>query len=125
MKNTKCIIYRNSDDAYNNELYHYGVVGMRWGIRRAQRKGTTYTYKSHGQKKYEKKLNKQIEKGASEGKIRKTSEKLSTFKYRDRNRQDYAETTGVGRSVVKTVLFGPFGAGNYNRLRASGKKSFI
>ena len=104
-----------------DELYHYGVIGMRWGIRRARRKGTDYTYKSHGQKKYEKKLAKQERKGASEGRKRVTKEKLETYKMRDRNRQDYVETTGIGRSIVKTLLMGPFGAGNYNRLRASGR----
>ena len=42
----------------NDELMHYGVIGMRWGIRRARKNGSSYTYKSHGQKKYERKLNK-------------------------------------------------------------------
>lgn len=103
-----------------NELYHYGVLGMKWGMRRATRKGSAYTYKSRGQKKWEKKLNKAERKGKSESKIRVTKEKLETFKMRDQNRQDYASTTGAGRSFVKTLLFGPFGAGNYNRLRSAG-----
>lgn len=31
----------------NNELYHYGVPGMRWGVRRAQRKLADLTGRHH------------------------------------------------------------------------------
>ena len=34
----------------NNELYHYGIPGMRWGVRRYQRKDGTLT--PRGQKRY-------------------------------------------------------------------------
>ena len=50
---------------YEYVLCHHGVLGMKWGIRRAATKGQTYTYESHGQKKYEKNLNNQIKKGES------------------------------------------------------------
>lgn len=99
-----------------NELYHYGVLDMKCDMHRATRKGSAYTYKSHGQKK----LNKAERKGKSESKIRVTKEKLETFKMRDQNRQDYASATRAGRSFAKTLLFGPFGAGNYSRLRSTG-----
>lgn len=36
---------------YQNELYHYGVRGMRWGVRRYQNKNGTLT--NAGQKRYE------------------------------------------------------------------------
>ena len=29
------------------ELYHYGVLGMKWGIRKARKRGMEYQYKSH------------------------------------------------------------------------------
>jgi hypothetical protein len=119
--------YNNTNILYNDELYHYGVLGMKWGMRKAYAKGEDYQYKSHGQKKYEKKVEKLTSKisntGSSYSKDRKLSiatKKLSQYKQRDTNRQDYAQSTSVGKSVVKTLVFGPFGAGNYNRFRASG-----
>lgn len=104
-----------------HELYHYGVLGMKWGVRKAQKKGQTYTYKSHGQKKYERKLNSQTKRGASAKQIAKTQDKLNMYKTRDANRQDYATKTSVGKLAAKELLFGPFGTGNYNRMRAAGK----
>lgn len=104
----------------NNDLEHYGVLGMKWGRRKARKAGVDYVYKSHGQKKYEKKLKKQTKKGVSEDAINKTRRQLETYINRDKNRQDYAESTTVGKSVLKGLLMGPFGSGNYNRLRAAG-----
>lgn len=107
-------------DNTNHELYHYGVVGMKWGIRKAKKQGTTYNYKSHGQKKYEKKIAKLQAKGANEKSIAKAQGKLDLYKVRDRNRQSYVETTSLGKSFAKQIVFGPIGSGNYERMRAAG-----
>lgn len=112
----------------NDELKHYGVLGMKWGMRKSYNKGQSYTYKSHGQKKFEKKVNKLESKigkkdRVSYGEQRKldnAKNRLNVYQQRDKNRQDYSKSTSVGKSIVKTIVFGPLGVGNYNRFRASG-----
>lgn len=107
----------------NNELKHYGVLGMKWRMRRAAKKGIEYSYKSHGQKKYEKKLNKLQSKQTSKSnskKIEKAKSKLSMYKARDLNRVDYAKKTSTGKAVVKQLLLGPSGSGAYSRYRSAG-----
>lgn len=104
----------------SDELYHYGVLGMKWGMHRAKKKGISYTYKSHGQKKWEKKYNKRLTNKASKEKLDKTKQKLDLYKTRDKNRQEYAKNTSIGKSFVKTLLLGPIGNGNYSRYKGSG-----
>ena len=76
-----------------DELYHYGVLGMKWGMRRAYNKGVDYQYKSHAQKKYEKKVEKLSSKIASKDKkpsfgtktkLDKAKVKLEKYKGRDK-----------------------------------------
>lgn len=114
----------------SDELYHYGVLGMKWGMRRASKKGDTYTYKSHGQKKYEKKVEslKTSNRKNGQEKLARAKTKLSVYQQRDKNRQSYASKTNLGKSVVKQMLMGPIGSGSYSRYRAAGNsrvKAFL
>lgn len=87
---------------------HYGVLGMKWGIRRARKNGGTYTYKSHGTKKYAKKAAKYESKG--------NTEKANTYKsYHkrsvelDRKMQTNAAKNSLPKVAAKMALVTGFG----------------
>ena len=89
--------YTNQD-----ELYHYGVIGMKWGIHRAAKKGATYTYKSHGTKKYEKKAARASAKGNIQ-KAKKYESYAERSRQLDKGMQDYAKTVGKGKAAVQAM----------------------
>lgn len=99
------------------ELYHYGVLGMKWGMRKARQLGQQYEYKSHAQKKWQKKLTKAIKSGKDTS---KAANKLLMYSERDKARQAYAEHTKTGHAIARTLLLGPWGNGAYSRARAAG-----
>lgn len=102
----------------SDELTHYGVVGMKWGVRRARKKGETYTYKSHGTKKYARKAEKARKAGDAD-----TVRKYDTYHKKsvelDRKMQRNAERNSVGKTVVKTLLTAPLGGRTYEAVRAA------
>ena len=110
--------YRNKD-----ELYHYGVLGMKWGMHKAAKKGTEYTYKSHGTKKYDRKaarLEKKLSKGKmSDAKRQKLEIKKAKFERRaersrqlDAREQAYAKRVKTGGNIAMRLIGGPNGVGS-------------
>lgn len=75
---------------YNKELYHYGVKGMKWGVRRASRKLAKATTRAEYDK-YAAKLKKHQAKGSAEvtklkAKNPKLQDKLAVSEQRDRTK---------------------------------------
>ena len=88
--------------SYSNELYHYGVLGMKWGHHKY---GDAYTYKSHTTKKYERKMSDAAAKG-KELKRRVYENRLNRSKEIDRKQQEYSRQVSVGGNVAARILTG-------------------
>lgn len=101
---------------HSDYLAHYGVLGMKWGMRRAAKRGETYTYKSYSTKKYQKKAAK--EKKAAKKKVYESRAELS--EKLDKKEQDIARNTSTGKVIATRVLTAGLGAKAYQRIQAMG-----
>lgn len=103
-------------------LQHYGVLGMKWGMHRAAKRGEQYVYQSHATKKYNKKAAKAEAKG--------NAAKAATYKNRakrsaqiDRGEQEYAKNLSTGKAIAGAMLFGGNSMKGYAQYRAmAGQK---
>ena len=127
----------------NNELKHYGVIGMKWGIRRARKKGTTYNYRSLTTKRYMKKgmsivkkrdkIAAKIEKRKGTKNTEKLQRKLDKMGKRlekvtnrmtnsakhDRAMQDFAKKLSAGEAIAASLLVGTTNLKYYASIKAS------
>lgn len=113
-------------------LCHYGVLGMKWGQRKARKSGSNYQYTSWNTNRHKKAAMK-LERKAAFAKSAKRKAKLTakanvrskkaaaSQKY-DNLQSDYAKNKAhVGTSVVADILTGGTGIRNsYQRMRATG-----
>ena len=108
-----------------DELYHYGVVGMKWGKRKAAMRGEKYVYNSHSTNKYNRKvarLNKKKNLSESQAaKLKKYSNRAKRSAQHDRNMEKLADKTSAGKALGAEYLLGTGNVHGYMQSRAAGK----
>lgn len=104
------IIYTTND---NYEIQHYGVLGMKWGIRRSRKQlEAAAAARAKGNTKQAKELEKKS-KQTLQKHISRTSKATV----------DKVSNTSTGKLVAESLLTGTYGALVYNQMRADKKTS--
>lgn len=93
--------YYIGTEPFSSELYHHGVKGMRWGVRRYQNEDGTLT--SAGRKHALRRIGSGLKKVASTRYIKTKAERDALKKKRDLNRQQAKDKRNDEKNKLKSV----------------------
>lgn len=133
------IITSNGNFIREDELYHYGVLGMKWGQHRVRRNEEKAKLSRQSAKEWDEmaKYAKQRGQASNAEKYKRyaSEDRADSTKYANKARQiqakheklaggkaayNYTKKQSTGKALVKSYLFGTYGAMKYNEARSKG-----
>ena len=111
--------------AKDGELMHYGVVGMKWGIRRAAKKDNNFrnSKSSYKAMKEELKIAKRMYKDSYKMAKEQAARDLYEKKGYDKTTVERISKMSAGKAVGQSILMGSYGALKYNESKGKGEST--
>ena len=132
-------ITSNGSFVREDELYHYGVLGMKWGQHRVRRNEEKAKLSRKSAKEWDE-MARYAKRRGETSKAEKYArnayeDRADSTKYANKARQiqakheklaggkaayNYTKKQSIGQALVKSYLFGTYGAMKYNEARSKG-----
>lgn len=102
----------------DNELMHYGVLGMKWGKRKAQPTNDVQRTRAAYKKANKAKAANSAQSAYKAAKSKQKAKNISDGKGLYSKTNKYAAKEGIGKAAVKSILMGPAGKTTYDMARS-------